>query len=70
MSFYSRKLKEHTWVNITWHIYPLHSVLLETNISATTNIWQAKLTKREPHSWDPRQRTTWSRLVTSDFNSV
>ena len=28
-----------------------------------------KLTKREPHSWDP-QRTTWSRLVTSDFNSV
>ena len=29
-----------------------------------------KLTKREPHSWDPRQRTTWSRLVTSDFNSV
>ena len=32
--------------------------------------WQAKLTKREPHAWDPRQRTTWSRLVTSDFNSV
>ena len=32
--------------------------------------WQAKLTKCEPHSWDPRQRTTWSRLVTSDFNSV
>ena len=32
--------------------------------------WQAKLTKREPHSWDPRQRTTWSGLVTSDFNSV
>ena len=32
--------------------------------------WQAKLTKREPHSWDPRQRTTWSRLVTSDLNSV
>ena len=32
--------------------------------------WQAKLTKREPHSWDPRQQTTWSRLVTSDFNSV
>ena len=30
---------------------------------------QAKLTKREPHSWDP-QRTTWSRLVTFDFNSV
>ena len=29
-----------------------------------------KLTKREPHSWDPRQRTTWSGLVTSDFNSV
>ena len=22
------------------------------------------------HSWDPRQRTTWSGLVTSDFNSV
>ena len=22
------------------------------------------------HSWDPRQRTTWSRRVTSDFNSV
>ena len=33
--------------------------------------WQAKLTKREPHScMDPRQRTTWSVLVTSDFNSV
>ena len=31
---------------------------------------QTKLTKREPHSWDPQQRTTWSRLVTSDFNSV
>ena len=31
---------------------------------------QAKLTLREPHSWDPRQRTTWSRVVTSDFNSV
>ena len=31
---------------------------------------QAKLTKREPHSWDPRQRTTWSGLVTFDFNSV
>ena len=29
-----------------------------------------KLTLREPHSWDPRQRTTWSRVVTSDFNSV
>ena len=29
-----------------------------------------KLTKREPHSWDLWQRTTWSRLVTSDFNSV
>ena len=29
-----------------------------------------KLAKREPHSWDPRQRTTWSGLVTSDFNSV
>ena len=29
-----------------------------------------KLTKHEPHSWDPRQRTTWSRRVTSDFNSV
>ena len=29
-----------------------------------------KLTKPEPHSWDPRQRTTWSRRVTSDFNSV
>ena len=29
-----------------------------------------KLTKREPHSWDPRQRTTSSRLVTFDFNSV
>ena len=22
------------------------------------------------HSWDPRQRTTWSRRVTSDFNSL
>ena len=22
--------------------------------------WQAKLTKCEPHSWDPRQRTTWA----------
>ena len=32
--------------------------------------WQAKLTKCEPHSWDPRQRTTWSRRMTSDFNSV
>ena len=31
---------------------------------------QAKLTLREPHSWDPRQRTTWSRVVTFDFNSV
>ena len=31
---------------------------------------QAKLTKREPHFWDPRQRTTWSGHVTSDFNSV
>ena len=31
---------------------------------------QAKLTLREPHSWDPRQRTTWSRVVTSDYNSV
>ena len=31
---------------------------------------QAKFTLREPHSWDPRQRTTWSRVVTSDFNSV
>ena len=30
----------------------------------------AKLTLGEPHSWDPRQRTTWSRVVTSDFNSV
>ena len=29
-----------------------------------------KLTKREPHSWDPWQQTTWSRRVTSDFNSV
>ena len=35
-------------------------------------IWnlQAKFTLREPHSWDPRQWTTWSRVVTSDFNSV
>ena len=35
-------------------------------------VWnlQAKFTKREPHSWDPRQRTTWSRPVTFDFNSV
>ena len=31
---------------------------------------QVKFTLREPHSWDPRQRTTWSRVVTSDFNSV
>ena len=31
---------------------------------------QAKLTLREPHSWDPRQQTTWSPVVTSDFNSV
>ena len=31
---------------------------------------QAKFTLREPHSWDPRQRTTWSQVVTSDFNSV
>ena len=30
----------------------------------------SELTKREPHSWDPRQRTTWSGLVTSDLNSV
>ena len=29
-----------------------------------------KLTKREPHSWDLCQRTTWPRRVTSDFNSV
>ena len=29
-----------------------------------------KLTKREPHCWDLWQRTTWSRHVTSDFNSV
>ena len=29
-----------------------------------------KLTKREPHCWDLWQRTTWSRRVTSDFNSV
>ena len=29
-----------------------------------------KFTLREPHSWDPWQRTMWSRVVTSDFNSV
>ena len=29
---------------------------------------EAKFTKREPHSWDPRQWTTWSRPVTFDFN--
>ena len=29
-----------------------------------------KSTKCEPHSWDLWQRTTWSRRVTSDFNSV
>ena len=29
-----------------------------------------KLRMREPHSWDLWQRTTWSRRVTSDFNSV
>ena len=28
-----------------------------------------KFTKREPHSWDPRQRTPGSRPVTFDFNS-
>ena len=40
--------------------------------SVRSPMWnlQAKLTLREPHSWDPRQRTTWSRVVTSDFNNV
>ena len=51
MSFYSRKLKEHTWVNITWHIYPLHSVLLETNISATTlkGLWSSGQGRKTVH---------------------
>ena len=30
----------------------------------------SEIDKAEPHSWDPRQRTTWSRPVTSDFNGV
>ena len=32
--------------------------------------WNWQSVNGEPHSWDPRQRTTWSRLVTPDFNSV
>ena len=32
--------------------------------------WQWKWQSVNQHSWDPRQRTTWSRRVTSDFNSV
>ena len=33
-------------------------------------IYKRNVALREPHSWDPRQRTTWSRVVTLDFNSV
>ena len=32
--------------------------------------WQWNWKSVNQHSWDPRQRTTWSRCVTSDFNSV
>ena len=32
--------------------------------------WQAKLTKREPHSWDPRQRTTWSQRIKHVYNYI
>ena len=32
--------------------------------------WQWNWQSVNQHSWDPRQRTTWSRRVTSDFNSV
>ena len=32
--------------------------------------WQLHWISVNQHSWNPRQRTTWSRRVTSDFNSV
>ena len=35
-----------------------------------TAYWQGNWQSVNQHSWDPRQRTTWSRRVTSDFNSV
>ena len=37
-----------------------------SRMKLTSKIYKAWTT----YSWDPRQRTTWSRLVTSDFNSV
>ena len=59
------------------HGFVVHTFLLRMNnnvvdfrVMRSLMPSRMKFTKREPHSWDPRQRTTWSRVVTSDFNSV
>ena len=63
------------------HGFVLHALLLRmhTNVVDFRALrrlchrdwnWQWNWQSVNQHSWDPRQQTTWSRRVTSDFNSV
>ena len=59
------------------HGFVVHALLLRMHTNVVDFRVMRRLCRREwnwqsvnQHSWDPRQRTTWSRRVTSDFNSV
>ena len=63
------------------HGFVVHALLLRMHTNVVDFRVMRRLCHREwnwlwnwrcvnQHSWDPWQRTTWSRRVTSDFNSV
>ena len=63
------------------HSFVVHTLLLRMHTNVVDFRVMRRLCRREwnwqwnwqsvnQHSWDPWQRTTWSRRVTSDFNSV
>ena len=63
------------------HDFMVHALLLRMHTNVVIFRVMRRLCGREwnwlwnwrcvnQHSWDPWQRTTWSRRVTSDFNSV
>ena len=77
LSYTLLKPKRHS---LRCHGFVVHALLLRMH----TNVVDFRVMRRLPsrmkltmnwrcvnqHSWDPWQRTTWSRRVTSDFNSV
>ena len=72
------KPKRHS---VRCHDFVVHALLLRMHTNVVDFRVMRRLCHREwnwlwnwrcvnQHSWDPWQRTTWSRCVTSDFNSV